>query len=501
MAPTRPNIIWVMTDQHRADLTTVTGQAGPVMPTLGALADRGTTFERASTSYPACVPARVSLLTGRFPSAHQVRQNSNEDDAFFAEDLLDVLGKAGYETFFSGKPHMHRKPADFDHFRGPYMHTEGPKKTPQHAEFDAWLDGLDHSVADGPTPFPLSAQLPTRIVDDALDAVLSARPDGPTDRPFFCWVSFPEPHNPYQAPEPYYSMFTDVADSYERGAGPEVIDQLSWRYRWLRDLVEEKRPNFDAEWRRYLAVYLGMLRMLDDQIARLFAGLGEHMDNTIVVFLADHGDYVGQYGMQRKGAGLSDALTRIPLIVAGPGVPAGEVRDEEVSIVDVTPTMCGLLGLDLPAGIQGRDLAPLLARSREPGEEFETGYVELGYGGVAYDVDDRPDLHFPYEGRTFDELNTVTQSGQERMVRRGDWKLIMDDRGTTWLHDLATDPAEVDNLAADLDHAAVRHDLTQRLARWMMRVGDDLPLGRYTPLIPPHNWRWAPQPPEADSTP
>lgn len=489
----RPNILWVMTDQHRADLTSLSGSAGPVMPTLLSLARHGTTFSSASTSYPACVPARVSLLTGRYPSAHQVRQNSNAEHAYFTADLIDVLRDAGYETFFAGKPHMHRDRDDFDHFAGPYFHTGGPQSTPEHAAFDQWLDDLDHSVAQSPTPFPVEAQLPYRIVDGFLEDLDAARPHGADGRPFFAWVSFPEPHNPYQAPDPYHSMFHDVAERYERNAGPEVIAQLSWRYQWLRDLVEEKRPGYDSQWRTYLRTYLGMLRMIDDQIARLLDGLGAHLDNTIVAFLADHGDYVAEYGLQRKGAGLSDVLTRIPLVLSGPGVPAGEQRSEEVSIVDLMPTFCGLLGIDLPPGVQGRDLSPLLERSRPTGEEFETGYVELGYGGVAYDAHARPALHFPYEGSTFDELNTVTQSGQERMVRRGDLKLIMDDRGSTWLYDLADDPAEVKNLADDPAYAQVRHELTQWLARWMMRVGDDLPTGGYTPLIPPHNWRWAPQ--------
>ncbi|HQE30437.1 MAG TPA: sulfatase-like hydrolase/transferase [Propionibacteriaceae bacterium] len=489
----RPNVLWVMTDQHRADLTAPDGPyTAQVMPTIAAMQARGATFERAYTSYPACVPARVSLLTGRFPSAHQVRQNSNAGHAFFAEDLLDVLKQQGYETFFAGKPHMHRKAADFDHYRGPYMHTDGPETTEEHRAFDRWLNDLDHGVSHESTPYPLEAQLPHRIVSDALDDLTAARPDGPTDRPFFALVSFPEPHNPYQVPEPYYSMFTDLADQHTRLAGPEAVDQLSWRYQWLRELVEQKRPDFDDEWRRYLANYLGMLRLIDDQVARLFEGLQGHLDDTIVVFLADHGDYVGEYGMQRKGAGLSDHLTRIPLVMAGPGVPAGS-RTELVSIVDILPTMCGLLGLDLPAGVQGRDLSPLFRGTPAPDSEFGSMLVELGYGGVAYGSQARPELHFPYDGRTFDELNTVTQSGNERMVRRGDKKLIMDDRGETWLYDLATDPAEVTNLADDPAYATEKAELTALLARWLMRVGDDLPYGRYTTNVPPANWRWAPQ--------
>ncbi|HEY9291500.1 MAG TPA: sulfatase-like hydrolase/transferase [Microlunatus sp.] len=485
-SPTRPNILLIMTDQHRVGLTRRTGCAVDSMPRLDALAEQGTAFDRAYTSYPACVPARTSLLTGRFPTAHRVRQNSNAEHAYYQQDLLDVLRAQGYQLHFSGKPHMHRGPKDFDSYAGPYWHVSGPEHTDDHRRFDNWLSELDHGVAAEPTPFDVQDQLPYRITSDAIAALDSS----PEDQPAFWWVSFPEPHNPYQVPEPYFSL-VDEQDVPDRWAGPEAIESKGRTYRWLRDVVEEKRPGYDEEWRRYRANYLGMLRLLDDQIGRLLDHLGDRLQDTVVIFVSDHGDFFADYGLQRKGAGMSDALMRIPFQISGPGIAPGQARPELVSMVDLLPTVCELVGAEIPAGVQGRSLLPLLRGGATPPDEFDSIIGELGYGGAPYSADERPELHFPYQGRTFDELNAVTQSGGMRMVRRGDHKLTMDVDGRAELYDLARDPGELINLYDDPEQRAIRDELSADLVRWMIRIADDLPTGNYTPKIVPHNWRWA----------
>lgn len=481
---TRPNIVLLMTDQQRAGLTA--GEGGPdTMPRLDALLAGGVRFDRAYTSSPACVPARTSLLTGRFPSAHHVRQNSTGRFAHYATDLLDLLRGAGYALHFSGKPHMHPEAEDFDSFHGPFLHDGGPQAGEEHVAFDTWLSELDHSVSAEPTPFPVESQLPYRIVDGAIDAIA----DDEGDQPFFLWLSFPEPHNPYQVPEPYFSMF-DEAEVPERLVGPEALPRLGWRYRWLHQLIEEKRPGYDQEWRRYRANYLGMLRLIDDQIGRLLDHLGERVENTVFLFVSDHGDYFGDYGLQRKGAGMPDALMRIPLAISGPGI-APQHRSELVSMVDLLPTIAEWLAEPIPAGVQGRSLAPLLQGREAPATEFGSILGEAGYGGVSYTEHDRPPLHFPYEGPTFDELNSVTQSGELRMVVEGRFKLIVDDRGEDVLYDLVDDPGEIENLSDDPAYREVREALYRRLVQWLMRAADDLPDGHYTPNVRAHNWRWA----------
>lgn len=479
-----------MTDQQRADLTRGTGFGIDTMPRVDALGAGGAVFEAGYTASPLCVPARISLFTGRFPSAHRVRQNSTGEHALYSEDLVDVLRARGYSLGFSGKPHFHRPLSDFDAARGPFFHDGGPDTSPQDEAFDDWLVALNHGVGDEPTPFALEQQLPHRIVTGALDVVEEITTDKP-DAPFFCWVSFPEPHNPYQVPSPYFEMVAE-ADVPDRVAGPEHRDAKGPMFRWLGELFERKRPGFDDQWRRYRASYYGMLRLIDDQIARLLEGLGDRLENTVVVFVSDHGDFVGEYGLQRKGAGLPEVLVRIPFQVSGPGVQPGLRISEPVSMVDLFPTICELVDAPIPLGVQGRSLAPLLRGEPAPAEEFGSVYAELGYGGVPYREDEWPELHFPHDGPTIDELNTVTMSGGSRMVRSGRHKLVLDVDGAVSLFDVVADPVEIDDLADDPALADVRSALLQQLSRWMIRVADDLPRGAYVPKTAPHNWRWAP---------
>lgn len=494
-----PNIVLLMTDQQRVGLTAASGGAD-TMPTLDRLMADGSRFEHAYTSSPICVPARTSMLTGRFPSAHRVRQNSTPRHAYFEGDLLDTLRERGYSLHFSGKPHMHPGPEDFDSYHGPFFHDSSPRGSAEQREFDAWLQELDHAVAAEPTPFPVGCQYPSRIVDGAIKALDSLEvgaeggsggtAGGSDASPFFLWLSFPEPHNPYQAPEPYFSMFEDVVPP--RAVGPEVLDTVDWRFRWLRELQESKRPGYDAQWPRYRANYLGMLRLIDDQIARLLEHLGDGAENTVFLFLADHGDFTGEYGLQRKGAAMPEILMRIPLTVVGPGV-ARQHRDELVSIVDVMPTLTDLAGAELPPGVQGRSLAPLLRGEAAPLEEFGSIYGELGYGGVSYREHDWPPLHFPYDGPTYDELNSVTMSGEMRMVVAGHHKLVVNDTGRQYLYDLEDDPYETRDLSGEAEKQEVLLALYRQLSRWMLRVADDLPVGAYTPRTRAHNWRWAPE--------
>ncbi|WP_129790164.1 sulfatase-like hydrolase/transferase [Promicromonospora panici] len=478
-----PHIVLIMTDQQRADLSARSGFPLDTTPFLDQLASRGTDFQRGYTSSPLCVPARVSLLTGRFPSAHRVTQNSTPDAATYDRDLLDVLSEAGYHRVFAGKPHMHRGPEDFDAYRGPYFHTDGPDANPEHEAFDQWLDDLDHGVSHEPTPFPLEASLPYRIVSDAVDELAEADPTRPT----FLWVSFPEPHNPYQVPEPYFSMFPPDQIP-ERVHGPDVARAKGGHWAWLQELIEEKRPGYDDERARYRANYCGQLRLLDDQVRRLmehvWATLG---DDVVVIMVSDHGDYVAEYGLQRKGAGMPEVLMRIPFFFSG-GPVASSRRRELVSIVDVLPTVAELVGSAIPDGVTGRSLAPLLRDEDLTSTEFDDIYAERGFGGLTYGADERPPLHFPYEGRRFDELNTVTQSGRSRMLRRGDLKLIVHSDGSGELYDLAADPTEVDNRFDDPRYAGPRSELLWRMAQWMLRAQDELPRGVYTPKRAPHNW-------------
>ena len=490
---TKPNIVIIMADQMHDGMTRASGFPLDTMPTLDSLGAAGASFARAYACAPLCVPSRVSLLTGRWPHAHRVRQNSAPRAAVFEKDLFGVAKDLGYRTGLAGKNHSYLKAADLDFWRE-YSHLKGwqsPDEPKETVEFDAWLVRENFSNEYAAAPFPVEAQHPYRIASDAIEFIES---NG--SQPFALWVSFPEPHNPYQVSEPYFSMFPpDQVPA--RAVGPEALDVKGFKWHWLRGLEETTYPGYDANWRKIRSIYLGMLRLIDDQIKRLVDCLSRKgiRDNTIIVYLTDHGDYFMDYGLMRKGVGMPEELVNIPFIWSGSGIAQqGRVEDAMVSTADVMPTLCEAIGAEIPHGAQGRSLWPLLQKQPYPKEEFRSIYSEVGYGGMYYTEAD----HVPYSiakmqspaaaKAGFDELNPVTQCGNLKMVRMGEWKLLYDMMGNGQLYNLAEDPHELTNRFQDESAARDRDRMLQELLTWTIRTQDDLPVAAYKVKWPSRNW-------------
>jgi arylsulfatase A-like enzyme len=489
----KPNILIIMADQHQAGLTQRSGFPLNTMPALDSLAESGVSFDRAYACAPLCVPSRVSLLTGRWPHAHRVRQNSAPHAAVFTKDIFDVVKPLGYRAGLAGKNHSYLKPAKLDFWRE-YGHLGGwraPDAPNEVAAFDHWLTMENFAIESKPAPFPVEVQHPYRIVSDSIDFIQSSG-----NQPFALWVSFPEPHNPYQVSEPYFSLFPPEQVPH-RKVGPEALDKKGFKWHWLRGLEEDASPGYDSEWRRTRSNYLGMLRLIDDQIKRLMGFLEQRKlrENTLVVYLTDHGDYFCDYGLIHKGVGMPEDLIRIPMVWSGPGiVPGNHLHDVFVSTADVMPTLCEALGVDIPEGAQGRSLWPLLQNKSYPKDEFHSIYSEVGYGGMYYDRED----HVPYSIAEFhsvpgskvgfDELDPVTQSGNLKMVRMGDWKLLFDMMGNGQLYNVASDPYGLENLFQNPSAAEERDQLLQELLAWTIRTQDDLPVATYKVKWPKRNW-------------
>jgi arylsulfatase A-like enzyme/predicted Zn-dependent protease len=350
------SVLLISIDTLRADRLGSYGYRAAATPVLDALAARGLRFDQAATVVPLTLPAHSSLMTGTFPAFHGVRDNG----AFYLDDsmttLAEVLQPRGYRTGgFVGAFVLDRRWGIAQGF------------TDYFDEFDLakfeMAGGLD------------AAQRPGREVVDRALAWL----EQDTTQPFFAWVHLYDPHAPYAPPEPYRSQFPATA----QGA------------------------------------YDGEVAATDAQIGRLLASLeaSGRLASTIVVVVGDHGEMLGEHGEQQHGFFIYDAATRIPLIVAGPAVPAREVR-EQVRIVDVMPTILELVGAEIPTAVQGTSLVPL---SRgEPLDLLalsETWYPRYHYG--------------------WSELTAV---------RDGRFKFIAAPRRE--LYDIEADPGELKDLAA-----------------------------------------------------
>ena len=494
--PDKPNVIIIMTDQQRADLSRREGFPLDTTPYMDALAAQGTWFNRSYTVMPVCGPARVSMLTGRYPSATRVRTNHNIGDAYYSEDMFDLFRKNGYKAALVGKNHSHLRPekADFWYEAG-HLGIDGDKdRTTEEKAFDDWLKTTHHHTSNAPTPFPPECQIPYRLVSKAEEWIESQG-----ENPFLLWLSIPEPHNPYQCPEPYWSMFPPETLP-KTAAGEEAIDTKGFPYQWCRQSFIKAFPDFVEQIPRMRSTYLGMLRMIDDQVKRLVQFLSDKglRDDTILIILSDHGDFVGEYGLMRKGPEVPEPLVRIPLQIMGPGIKKNvKPHEAHVSIADILPTLCEAVGLPTPDGVQGRSLWPLLTGGDYPREEFASAYVEHGFGGLHYteheDLDPAKDgLHVSKGGKWggYDCLNSWTQSGQMRMVRKGDWKLVYDMQGKGQLYDLERYPGEVTNLYGKPKSTEKQMELMEDLLTWRLRVEDPLPLPRtrYVMKRPPRGY-------------
>lgn len=476
----RPNIVIIMTDQQRADICGREGFPLPVTPFADSLAAQNVWFDKAYTVAPASSPARCSMFTGRYPNATHVRTNHNISDIYYDKDLLQVMKENGYVTALVGKNHSHLKKTDFDYCEEFFHWGKNVKETQQDKDFAYFLNNKARGQYLKATPFPPEAQNPTKIVTKALEWVERHK-----DSPFFLWVSMPEPHNPYQVSEPYFSMFSlDKLPPTITDRGD--IMKKSDKYMMLAELEDKSCPNLANDLPRLRGNYMGMLRLIDDQYKRLIEGFKKEglYDNTIFVILSDHGDYCGEYGLIRKGAGVPECLTRIPMIWVGYGIKHHEgAMDAHVSIADVFPTICSAIGVDIPIGVQGRSLWPMLSGQDFPKKEFQSIVVQQGFGGENFTLDEP--LTFEKEGALrpkriafFDELNTWTQSGMQRMVRKGDWKLVIDSYGDGELYNLKKDPSEIDNLFGNKKYNDVQMEMMNELLIWELRTQDPLPLPR-----------------------
>lgn len=483
----QPNFILIMTDQQRADLRKGGGFPLDTMPRLDSLGKEGIDFNRAYTPNPICVAARVSMLTGRYPSATRVKCNHCDGDEFYNLDMFDILHEAGYATALCGKNHTYRKAEDFT-FSRITQHLSGDINkddiTEQEKEFYKYLKSLKFIYDKNPSPFPVECQLPYRNVTDAMKFI-----DGlPSRRPFFLWLSFSEPHNPYQVPEPYYSMFK-IEDLPKVNADSTALKEKGYKYKHTRAIWEKLgEPNVDEFIERSRANYFGMLRLIDDQISRLCEYLKEKdiYDNTHIIFVNDHGDFVGEYGMMRKGPELPDSLCRVSFVWRGPNVVSSKERNSAcVNLVDIFPTICDILKKDIPEGVQGKSLWPILTNNLDkvPQKEFEVAYSETGFGGLYWEENDTgltTSMEGAYNEKSdtvvgFDCLNTWTQCGAARMVRKGDYKLICDMLGNVQLYNLVLDPSEINNIRDREENSEILGEMLNELVGAMLRAQDNLP--------------------------
>ena len=410
MAAGRCNVLLITSDQQHF-MTLGVNNDKIKTPNLDRLAAMGTVFDRAYTCNPTCTPTRASIITGKYPSQHggwslgcKLPENQHVvgDDFKNAGYATALVGKAHFQPLASTEkyPSLESYPVmqDLDfwrNFHGPFYGFEHIELARNHTDeahvgqhYAVWME--DNGAADWRKWFrrPTGTgdvqehiwNIPERFhynawITGRTNALLEQY--NAADRNFFLWASYFDPHPSYLVPQPWASMY-DPADIELPQMPSDRLTDMPPHYGLTQLEQSECKPEFDKynepggnfchgfhshlrsdeQKRKDIAVYYGMVSMMDHYIGLVLQKLDELglTDKTLVVFTTDHGHYYGQHGLTAKGAFNYEDLLRIPMIAAMPGkIPAGRRSDALQSVVDLAPTFLSVCGIGIPYEMTGID--------------------------------------------------------------------------------------------------------------------------------------------------
>lgn len=474
---TRPNILWICTDQQRYDSLGCSGNSIVRTPHIDRLAAEGVQFDRAYCQSPVCTPSRASFLTGRYPRTTRCRANGQ---AMPVDEVLvsRLLADGGYSCGLAGKLHLspchpfvttaaERRIDDGFH---QFFWSHHPNPDWGANEYSQWLRQKGRSYKTAPVEGSRYVQTGPDAEDHqttwcAEKAIQFMESHADHKHPWFFMANLFDPHHPFDPPKAYLDRYLNALDSiplpkYTAGEldnKPEYqrIDHVG-AYGTKGFLAASDMEERDHRMLR--AAYWAMVELIDGQVGRMLASLKRtgQLDNTIVIFMSDHGELLGDHGMYLKGPHFYEESVRVPLILSGPGfIQGGRRTDGLIELVDIAPTLLDAAGLPAYAGMQGQSLWPYLTgRKGKESLQREDIYCE-SYDG-----------HFQYGAHAV----------WATMVRTDAFKLVSyhgDAIGE--LYDLSKDPAETYNLWHDPAYSGVKLNLMERLCHRMALTVDPLP--------------------------
>ena len=385
--PQRPNVLFLMTDQHNAGSMGCAGHPSVLTPSLDRIASRGVRFERAYCNNPICAPSRISFVSGQYPHTHRILGNNNfELDDRNPSTLGAVFRRHGYQTAMIGKGHMVRQWDEeaYEHLRYCDLCDADRRDPRKHHYFKYLIDqGIADLYEDGTLPRDHEAirnrhaiaGLPYEHTNEAFTGreTLAFLEQRDRRRPFLVHMSFERPH-PHWMPAAEHANLYDPA---EIQLGPDVVDW--WENHWegrpefVMRSIKNRMASFPTidDLKKALAYHFALVTVIDMEIGRVLDRLEEsgELDNTIIVYSADHGDFAGDHGVYDKNIGIYESIHRIPFLVSYPGCPQAQTREGIVESVDLFPTLCELADVPAPGGIDGRSIVPEIEGGGE-GREF-----------------------------------------------------------------------------------------------------------------------------------
>ena len=468
-APRRPNIVFIMSDDHAAHAISAYGSRINNTPHIDRLADGGMRFDSCFCTNSICTPSRASILTGTYNHVNGVTTLITPMD-----NRLDTFPKrlqaSGYQTAMFGKWHLghgpEHDPTGFDRWR--VLPGQGHYHNP--IMLQPRVDGRGHTIVER------GGYVTDLITDDSLRWLDRRDPD----RPFALLCHHKAPHRTWEPAPRHFTMYDDVDipepdtlfDDHEGRA--EVVQAMRMRIMDLDPIIDLKAPvppglsaDEEVSWRyqRYIKDYLRVVAAVDDSVGRILDWLDDNglADDTIVIYTSDQGFFLGDHGWFDKRMMYEESLA-MPFLVRYPRlVEAGSDTAEMALNVDVAPTLLDLAGVEVPALMQGASLAPLL-RGERPDAWRQSMYYRYwmhrdGIHLVPAHYGVRTHRH-KLIGYYNDPLD---QPGANEPVDPPEWELF----------DLETDPAELHNVIADPAYRDVARELAAELDRLQLELGDE----------------------------
>ena len=425
-----PNIVFLFSDDQRADTIHALGNSAIETPHLDRLVALGTVFTRAycmgAQQGAVCVPSRAMLMTGR--TLFRIKENFDGQDTW-----PEAFAKAGYATFITGKWH-NQAPSLLRTFQeGKNVFLGGMGQDPYALPVQDF--GADRKLSE---KRPSGKHCVELFADTAID-FLKRQKEG---KPFLAYVSFNAPHDPRLAPREYH----DKVNAAKLPLPENFLPAHPFNSGNLTGRDEELAPwpRTPEIVRQHLADYYASITFLDVQVGRILDALqaGGLSEKTIVVFASDHGLAIGSHGLFGK-QNLYDHSMRAPLLFSGPGIPKGKRADALCYLLDIFPTLGEVAGVAPPEGSEGKSLAPVIrGTSAKTRDALFTAYIKV-----------------------------------QRAVRDDRWKLLVYPRiNKAQLFDLEKDPAEKSDLSADPAHQGELRRLSSLLESAQREYGDALPL-------------------------
>ena len=443
-----PNILMVVCDQMRGDAMGCVGHPNAQTPNLDAMAKAGTLCTHAFSNNPVCIPSRVSMFTGRYPHEHGTLSNQGVQLDSQKNTMLEWFRAQGYRMGWVGKNHTFEKAAfrgveKYDELkREPFRTYKDPKVTPWWHGDMAWPAGQCYGAQN---------------TDNATKFLEGAK----KDEPFFLTVNYFDPHPPYFAPA------EDFAKQLEKKMDlPDYVDpgKLSPR------LDAHQRAYYydtmsDAELRMTMRYYHASVAYgVDQQMGRLLAVLQKQglAEDTVVVFVSDHGDFMGHHHMVRKSMFLYDSLLHVPMIWYAPGrIPAGQRMTGMAQLVDLFPTFVDFCGGEKPAYCSGDSLKSAL--EGKSALKDRTIIASAGYAELPENYFDAPEPLEEAKPKTRLHKRVGDAAGIEKnktiMARTKDWKFILNETRGPELYKLDGDTVERENVVGKPEHQSVRKEL------------------------------------------